>query len=285
MTRATRSVSRDAENVNARPSRITTRAKPPSSSSATAAGVTTRASVLADAAIQKRKREALGEVTGKSVNNRVKSATDAKGKGKETTTALKPTKPTAPTTTTTTSRVPLRSVATRSTRNNTVVQTKAQKPEPVVVDHRQSKAVPVVEIPVPVQTTRRAVRSTVTTTTVRRTVHRRAPVARAEPEVEEPASKRRRTSSEVGDEEYKEVGNQALLDNIAEESEPAYAEDENVEPVATREPVIEVQDWDDLDRDDDDDPLMVSEYVADIFNYLKTVEVSVVPCLSQPIFN
>lgn len=137
-----------------------------------------------------------------------------------------------------------------------------------------------VEIPVPVQTTRRAVRSTVTTTTIRRTVHRRAPVARVEPEVEEePVSKRRRTSSEVGDEEYKEVGNQALLDNIAEESEPVYAEDENVEPVATKEPVIEVQDWDDLDRDDDDDPLMVSEYVADIFNYLKTVEVSILPYL------
>ena len=34
-----------------------------------------------------------------------------------------------------------------------------------------------------------------------------------------------------------------------------------------------VQDWDDLDAEDEDDPLMVSEYVVDIFNYLKKVEV------------
>ena len=33
--------------------------------------------------------------------------------------------------------------------------------------------------------------------------------------------------------------------------------------------------WVDLDADDHDDPLMVSEYVADIFEYLKEVEVRV----------
>lgn len=31
--------------------------------------------------------------------------------------------------------------------------------------------------------------------------------------------------------------------------------------------------WDDLDAEDEGDPLMVSEYVADIFNYMQTLEV------------
>ena len=31
--------------------------------------------------------------------------------------------------------------------------------------------------------------------------------------------------------------------------------------------------WDDLDAEDADDPLMVSEYVVEIFEYLKEVEV------------
>lgn len=35
--------------------------------------------------------------------------------------------------------------------------------------------------------------------------------------------------------------------------------------------------WDDLDAEDADDPLMVSEYVVDIFKYMKSVEV----CLSS----
>ena len=39
--------------------------------------------------------------------------------------------------------------------------------------------------------------------------------------------------------------------------------------------------WEDLDVDDNNDPLMVSEYVQDIFKYIKQVEVS--PQLIYPL--
>lgn len=43
-------------------------------------------------------------------------------------------------------------------------------------------------------------------------------------------------------------------------------------------PLIEsVQEWDDLDADDMDDPLMVSEYVVEIFNYLREQELLTLP--------
>jgi hypothetical protein len=34
-----------------------------------------------------------------------------------------------------------------------------------------------------------------------------------------------------------------------------------------------VRDWDDLDLEDAEDPLMVSEYVVEIFNYMRKLEV------------
>ena len=36
----------------------------------------------------------------------------------------------------------------------------------------------------------------------------------------------------------------------------------------------EVVEWDDLDADDHSDPLMVSEYVVEIYEYMKVLEVS-----------
>lgn len=38
-----------------------------------------------------------------------------------------------------------------------------------------------------------------------------------------------------------------------------------------------VQDWDDLDAEDAEDPLMVSEYVVEIFNYLREQELATLP--------
>lgn len=43
------------------------------------------------------------------------------------------------------------------------------------------------------------------------------------------------------------------------------------------EPEPAVQDWDDLDADDWDDPLMVSEYVVDVCKYWKEIEVATLP--------
>lgn len=45
---------------------------------------------------------------------------------------------------------------------------------------------------------------------------------------------------------------------------------------ATTAPAAEAKDagWEDLDAEDNDDPLMVAEYVNEIFDYMKTIEVS-----------
>src|SRR6267154_2731709 len=105
VTRVTRTaVQKDSENANARPPRLISRAKPPSTSAAPpttaplqsrAFGATaaSRAKVgpkdenKVDPALQgKRKREALGEVTTKNINKNkaaASSAKDGKGKGKE----------------------------------------------------------------------------------------------------------------------------------------------------------------------------------------------------------
>ena len=53
---------------------------------------------------------------------------------------------------------------------------------------------------------------------------------------------------------------------------------ERVEPVAEEaEPQQLQQDWDDLDAEDIEDPLMVSEYVAEIFRYLREQEIATMP--------
>ncbi|KAG8707015.1 G2/mitotic-specific cyclin [Ceratobasidium sp. 423] len=79
--------------------------------------------------------------------------------------------------------------------------------------------------------------------------HRRTP----DDENEGPAHKRRRTSS---------------LD--AEEASRAVA---HINEKSQRAASIEVDEpWTDLDKDDEGDPLMVSEYVVDIFNYMLEIE-------------
>ena len=216
----------------------------PASAAGSAVGGPSKLSSTLDAGPQgKRKREALGEVTGKAVNNKSKTAPESKGKGKDA--ATKPSKSTSSTATT---RVPLRSIATRS---KNIIEEPAEP-----IDHPKKKLAPIVEIPHANATTRGATaRSNTTTSTTRKIIaHRKAPSI--EEVEEEPVQKKRRTSSEVGD---------LPLEAIEEEFDSEAA----VGPA-----VVEVQDWDDLDREDDDDPLMVSEYVVDIFNYLKCVEVS-----------
>lgn len=77
-----------------------------------------------------------------------------------------------------------------------------------------------------------------------------------EDEEDGPAYKKRRTSSDVPDVD------EAAVHMVPDEVEGLAKE---VDPNGNE--------WDDLDVDDADDPLMVSEYVMDIFNYLKEVEV------------
>ena len=83
--------------------------------------------------------------------------------------------------------------------------------------------------------------------------------------------KKRRTSSEVP-EETPEADEEAQLRAEEEAAVKITAEIEAYADGAEADP--EHSAWDDLDADDIDDPLMVSEYVVEIFQYLKQVEVS-----------
>lgn len=58
-----------------------------------------------------------------------------------------------------------------------------------------------------------------------------------------------------------------VLQQLAKKDEGARKRQKTVE-----KPVI-VKDWDDLDADDKLDPLMVSEYVVEIFEYMRELEV------------
>ncbi|TDL24632.1 A/B/D/E cyclin [Rickenella mellea] len=128
--------------------------------------------------------------------------------------------------------------------------------------------VPIVLVPAPPATRKAAARSSTTTTTTTTAVFRRPSIqkkpslrAKEEPAEEEPELKRRRTSSEAPDEP---------LETLDRESNDIAAVDAGL--AADND-----EGWDDLDREDDDDPLMVSEYVVEIFNYLKEVELKTMP--------
>lgn len=212
----------------------------------------------------KRKREALHEVTGKAVNHNKGKLAEGKGKEKDDG-LIKPAKSTS----ITVARQPLRTTATRQRGTIVAEQKKSSK------RNDNDMAVDPPHLPPPVVLVSTTATTTTTTTrratatravlaesrpTARKNSNLRQPAAYAkEPELEvveeEPVYKKRRTSSEVGEElEVVDEGNEYEVDG----AEPVEEED---------------QGWDDLDREDDDDPLMVSEYVADIFGYLKEVEV------------
>ena len=62
-------------------------------------------------------------------------------------------------------------------------------------------------------------------------------------------------------------------EEISLESEQRIAAELQAFADAEPEADPEGDEWDDLDAEDADDPVMVSEYVADIFKYLKALEV------------
>ncbi|KAF7323910.1 Cyclin N-terminal domain-containing protein [Mycena kentingensis (nom. inval.)] len=302
---------RDTENANARPLRNNTRAKPLSNNTqaaannvlggpnrATAATAASRAKVGAsstaqqDAPVGKRKREALGE---NATLNRGK----AQSKGKEKEVPAKNDKVEGATVkglTVRTTRQPLRTVA--GTRYNTVVDdaeamTEVKDEVAVVDDNAMAIDLPP-QPSIPIGPLRRSLvpgENTVATVPAEAAAIRRhatrSSLARkqqqvedeAEEEEDEPAHKRRKTSSDPPeepelDEEEREAARQqaeeeAIAARIAAEIE-AYA---NGEPEADPE----TSPWDDLDAEDADDPVMVSEYVTDIFKYLKEVELTTMP--------
>lgn len=313
VTRATRTtVLRDKENATARAGRPATRAKPPTTAApenvkptglarATASTAATRAKTVAVAASKvdpaaqgKRKREALGEVPKPPENRAAKPVNTGPGpsalKGKERVKELKEKfdgvvlkKAAAATTATSTVRRPLRTVvdATTTATNVAVRRTRASAAAEHLQQQRQqlqqvkeepqpdddAMAVdpePVVQVVAP----RRFVAARASAASVsgqssahaQPGSHRRSSARQPKREEEdEEASricKKRRTSSDAPEDEAAEVENAVRL-----------KEEQEVDPFRNQ--------WTDLDAEDADDPLMVSEYVVEIFEYLKEVEVSV----------
>lgn len=298
-TRATRAVSvKENENANARPSRISTRSKPMTAGTTTSLGggitratAASRAKVAtaaggdpkADNLAGKRKREALGEVTAVNKPKGVVAKGKEKEIPKETFDGVVLNKPAkaapAP-------RQPLQTVPSRTA----IVKKeplKAVKQEEEIVEVQDEDAMvvdpPIAAATIPGLTVRRSLIPREPIPIIsrrsdgqRRVSSRLAAGSRqdAEDAEERRVFKKRRTSSEAPEdpEESEEVlarrHEEEVAARIAAELE-AYAE----EPEADPEDSL----WDDLDADDNDDPLMVSEYVVDIFNYLKQVELTTMP--------
>ncbi|KAH9926738.1 cyclin-like protein [Fomitopsis serialis] len=317
VTRATRLTVHKDENAVNRPTRTTTttRAKPPSatanapenakpvvltrvtaSTAATRAKTAAPASKVDPAAQNKRKREALGEVPKPSENKAAKPVNGGPGltalKGKEKVNHLKEKFEGVvikkSTTTTTTARAPLRVVhgsastgtstaATRRTRATPAPQP-AEQPQPLQVLEEVKEEVEEVEevleddamavdpIPEPkrfvaARASAAAAPSVIPSRTPRRSSGR--PVVRQEQleedEEAERAFKKRRTSSDLPEEAaVAEVEGVVIYDDVPE-----------ADPNGDQ--------WVDLDAEDTDDPLMVSEYVVEIFDYLKNVEQVTMP--------
>lgn len=300
MTRAVgrTTVLRDKENATARLGRTAaTRAKPPSIQSAadkpenakppglaraTASTAATRAKSVgvaltkAEPATQiKRKREALGEVP-KPPENKAKPThvglgpTDLKGKERVKDIKEKFEGVVLKQTTTTTIRKPLRTVVDSSTTTTAVTTTttrrtrnaggsQTQPLRPLREDDEDAMAVdpqPIVPVPSPKRfvAAREAARTGVPAAS---RVPRRISRPKVDDDDEEAnrVFKKRRTSSDIPDVFHEEEI----------EEELAVKEDEEADPNGPY--------WDDLDAEDMDDPLMVSEYVVEIFEYLKGVEV------------
>ncbi|GLB39108.1 putative cyclin family protein [Lyophyllum shimeji] len=298
ITRTTRTATaKDTENANARPSRITTRAKPGSLAAATAAtGAASRATAGTAASrgkmnanaenkgegiAGKRKREALGEVTGLMTNNKPagkgKEKEDAKEKFDGVVIKSKP-----PST-----RQPLRTVAgTRQTTRTATAAAKAEVVEEVKnvpeVAKAQDDHAMVIDAPaqpLPSIAVRRSILSKESATAAvhRRTSTRSVTAAQRQETEDGEASrvfKKRRTSSEApedpaaAEEATRRAEEEAAAAKLASEIE-AYAEEPEADPEGSQ--------WDDLDADDADDPLMVSEYVVEIFNYMKQIELTTMP--------
>lgn len=267
--------------MNPRPTRASTRSKPPSTASGTtgALGGVTRATAASraksngvpdskvDIHAGKRKREALGEVT---IPNNKLAPVAGKGKEKETFDGV------VIKTKAIVVRQPLRTVAgTRQTTSTVVTKkqsTKDAKPSQQVVALDDENAM-IVDPPAPLLSI--TARKSDVIRQSRRISLRSAGILPLLPEDDpasiQPAHKKRRTSS-VGPEDVLHVTEEDRLEieedihnaRVAAEME-AFANEEEADP--------EGMAWDDLDADDSDDPLMVSEYVHEIFDYLRQVEV------------
>ncbi|KLO17640.1 hypothetical protein SCHPADRAFT_152778 [Schizopora paradoxa] len=263
VTRATRSV-KENENANARPSRVSTRSKV-LAAAGTATATTSKTTGGADTGAQhKRKREIAEGVTKGAENSKPPpKATVDKGKGKDTK-VIPAGKVSKATTAITATRAPLRPVGTtRTTKSNTHVETKKNVRSEVDAMAIDLPSMDVVEVVVPAP----ARPSTSAAASKKATVKHAAPKHISQESFEEPVSKKRRTSSEAGDDAHLEPIEEEQGSPLVENVQLAVATVSNEDDVG----------WDDLDRDDDEDPLMVSEYAAEIYEYLRECEMTTMP--------
>jgi len=237
---------KDSENANARPSRLTSRSKLSAATTATSARATgsTAASkaksIASDSTKEeagvKRKREVLVEVTGLVTNNKTKSA-DVKGKegGKLKEVVAKP-KAIATSTRRFIGGAALRRIPRATSESTTVskTDTDATTDSKPSVDHASEKM----------------------------EIDQVLPSTKEEDEESQRVFKRRHT-------EEKPIIATEVLDDSQADADKVAAQLE-IEP-----PSSNVQLWDDLDEEDFDDPVMVSEYVVDVCVYLKEIEVRV----------
>lgn len=243
------------------------------------------------AAQGKRKRSTLGEVIVNKPKSRV--ATVDKGKGKEdaATAPAPPGKfagvvvksklPATVSTTTVAATRHVRKVSAavphldpapkRTTRSSTTVNHGVKEGKPAL--HVDAMVIDPPDLHVPPHRVNGHTRKPSLSTAIRRN-----PLTQAERDETEAESnrvfKKRRTSSdppEQHDEEDKEeVEVEDQVRDIAEKELQKHLH--AIEHELEADP--DGAEWEDLDAEDADDPMMVSEYVNDIFEYLKVVEVS-----------
>lgn len=233
--------------------------------------------VKVDPTAVKRKREALGEV---AINNKTKSIA-MKGKEKENTKetfegVVMKTKPTV--------RQPLKTVGTKQIAKPSDSRIVKKEKEAVVPPVKEVKSAPAkdehamaVDPPtIPSLIKRgslppRDIRQAPKRLSIRESRTKLQAQAEEDDVEDHRDMKRRRTSSEAPEDPHEaeearvQAEEVAIAARISSELE-TYADEPEADP--------EHSAWDDLDADDVDDPLMVSEYVVDIFKYLCRVEVS-----------
>lgn len=171
-----------------------------------------------------------------------------------------------------TTRAPLRTVA--ATRQAARAAVKKASHEELIGEENAMAVDPPTQVVLPSITVRRSslVKETQGITTrhsdVPHRVSRFGLVSKHQPdndfERDQPALKKRRTSSVPPEEDPIQAEEEGTLARITAEME-AFADLPEADP--------ESSPWDDLDAVDINDPLMVSEYVQDIFQYLKNIEV------------
>ena len=66
------------------------------------------------------------------------------------------------------------------------------------------------------------------------------------------------------------TGNNA---NKKEQTKKSFTDEESKENISKKESAVSEKKWDDLDVEDLDDPLMVAEYIKDIVDYMRKLEV------------